>query len=59
MASTWVGERIVESEVTMDCNKLQSGVLVYFKLICLIVTTHLNGVSQARVKQKIQEFQES
>jgi hypothetical protein len=54
-----VGERIVESEVTMDCNKLQSGVLVYFKLICLIVTTHLNGVSQARVKQKIQEFQES
>jgi hypothetical protein len=31
---------------------------VYCKLICLIVTT-LTGVSQARVKQKIQEFQES
>ena len=31
---------------------------MYFKLICLIVTT-LNGVRQARVKQKIQEFQES
>ena len=57
MASTWVGERIVESEVTMDCNKLQ-WILVYFKLICLIVTT-LNGVSQPRVKQKIQECQES
>lgn len=45
-----MGERIVESEVTTDCNELL-WILVYFKLICLIVTT-LNGVSQPRLKQK-------
>lgn len=56
-ASGGAHRRKVESEVTMDCNKLQ-WILVYFKLICLIVTT-LNGVSQPRVKQKIQECQES
>ena len=50
MASTWVGERIVESEVTMDCNKLQ-WILVYFKLICLIVTT-LNGCEPAPCEAK-------